>query len=108
MAMPLDGWAFVAADSAGDPASMASLPIAFVVMLGVGVDVHDADQALFHWVANTDMRRDVMTDEAMVFDARPKTPGDGPIRAWPPLIEMSDEVLARVQKRWGEYGIDVD
>jgi 4-hydroxy-3-polyprenylbenzoate decarboxylase len=32
-------------------------------------------------------------------------PEEGHPRAWPPDIEMSDEIKAQVTQRWAEYGI---
>ncbi len=64
----------------------------FIVLLGVDVDIHNADEALFHFVANMDPGRDrVDLPGAMLFDARPKKAGVGlsgaPVRDWPPMIE---------------------
>jgi 3-polyprenyl-4-hydroxybenzoate decarboxylase len=82
----------------------------FVVVLGREVDIHDADKALFHWVANADFGRDML--HAIVpgsarcggrlgFDATPKHAGDEangePVRAWPPVLAMDREVLHRVE-----------
>jgi hypothetical protein len=45
----------------------------------------------------------------MAFDATPKLPGDvangQPVRAWPPILKMSEEIRALVEKRWAEYGL---
>jgi len=100
---------------AGDSPSLLDLT-AFAVVVGPGVDVSDPDETLFHWVANADMGRDALVLKRrvegagmMLFDATPKTRGSRrgkPVRPWPPLIRMSDEVLERVEQRWGEYGIE--
>ena len=88
---------------------------AFVVVVGQNADVTNIDDVLFHWCANCDAERDgvlLRADEGvgrLAFDATPKAPGDGteaqPVRAWPPIIRMSDEIKQRVADRWGEYGI---
>ncbi len=66
--------------------------VAFVVVVGAEVDVRNSDEALFHWLANIDPGRDRHDfDGGMLFDARPKAPGQSAngvrIREWPPLIE---------------------
>ena len=38
-------------------------------------------------------------------DATRKGPGEGYHRGWPPDIEMSPEIKALVDRRWGEYGL---
>ena len=43
----------------------------------------------------------------MGIDATHKGPQEG-TREWPPEIEMSDEVIALVDRRWEEYGITFD
>ncbi len=91
-----------------------SRPPAYTVVVGRGVDPADTDAVLFHWAANFDASRDMATWRAgafgmAAFDATPKAPGDEhngePVRDWPPVLEMSREVLERVGSRWGEYGL---
>jgi hypothetical protein len=45
----------------------------------------------------------------IAFDATPKLPGDEhngqPIRDWPPILRMSDDVRQRVESRWTEFGL---
>jgi 3-polyprenyl-4-hydroxybenzoate decarboxylase len=45
----------------------------------------------------------------VAFDATAKRAGDErngyPVRAWPPILKMSEDVVANVEKRWAEYGI---
>lgn len=91
----------------------ASLP-PFVIVLGPGVDVQKTDEALFHWCAHSDAGRDsvrigVGDCAVLAFDATPKVPGDEangePVRPWPPVLEVSAEIQARVRARWGEYGL---
>ena len=62
------------------------------ILLSAGVNIHNPDEALFHWLANCDPGRDRREyPGGMLFDARRKTPGAGPtsepVRDWPPLIE---------------------
>lgn len=84
----------------------------FVIVLGHEADLDDIDDALFHWCANASHDRDLLfsADRSRIaFDATPKQPGDGhagcPVREWPPIIRMSDEMIERVTKRWPEYGL---
>ena len=84
----------------------------FVVVVGPEADVADADDALFHWLANADASRDAtIRDGTIAFDAMPKSPDDSGtedrpgVREWPPLIRMSDDVRARVDERWADYGV---
>jgi 4-hydroxy-3-polyprenylbenzoate decarboxylase len=85
--------------------------------------VHDYAQVLFYVGANVDPKRDVVITEGPLdhldhaptlqfvggkigIDATAKGPLEG-TREWPPEIEMSDEVRALVDRRWGEYGLDL-
>lgn len=124
------GWLFVAIDKkqAGDgaraaervEAAMRGAPggPAYIVILSDAVNIADVDEAMFHWCANCDVGRDSFAstgnastgnDSGMIiFDATPKVPGDErngkPVRPWPPLLRMSEEVIAKVRSRWREYG----
>ncbi|QYK48915.1 MAG: UbiD family decarboxylase [Phycisphaeraceae bacterium] len=82
----------------------------FVVVLGRDVDIHDPDKALFHWVANADAGRDMIHVKTacsaqdggrLGFDATPKRAGDEangePVRAWPPVLTMDQEVQSRIE-----------
>ncbi len=89
-------------------------PPAYTIVLGRGVDIADTDVVLFNWVANFDASRDLETWREgpfgyAAFDSTPKTSADAyngePVREWPPVLAMSDEVLARVESRWSEYGL---
>ena len=40
-------------------------------------------------------------------DATHKGPAEG-TREWPPEIEMTPDVKGLVERRWSEYGIDLD
>jgi 4-hydroxy-3-polyprenylbenzoate decarboxylase len=84
----------------------------FVIVVGEGVDVRDLDAALFHWLANSDAGRDSYTlcgGEMLGYDATPKVAGDErdgrPVRPWPPILAMSEEVKAKVESRRGELGL---
>jgi 4-hydroxy-3-polyprenylbenzoate decarboxylase len=95
-----------------------------VVVVDEWVDVHDYEQVFFRVGANVDPARDVLLSEGPLdhldhaptrqfyggkigIDATHKGPAEG-TREWPPEIEMTDEVKALVDRRWAEYGIDLD
>jgi 4-hydroxy-3-polyprenylbenzoate decarboxylase len=95
-----------------------------VVVLDEWVDVHDYEEVFFRVTANVDPKRDVMISEGPLdhldhaptlqfyggklgIDATHKGPAEG-TREWPPEIVMSDEVKALVDRRWAEYGIELD
>lgn len=70
----------------------------------------DLDHALFHWLAHSSPDRDRHVSKCgrrIAFDATPKMAGDEhlglPVRSWPPMLKMSDEIRDRVERRWGEY-----
>jgi 4-hydroxy-3-polyprenylbenzoate decarboxylase len=92
-----------------------------VVVVDADVDVHDYGEVFFRVCANVDPKRDVVLadgpldqlDHAAVlpsfggkigFDATAKGPDEG-AREWPPEIEMTDDVKARVDARWAELGL---
>jgi 4-hydroxy-3-polyprenylbenzoate decarboxylase len=92
-----------------------------VVVVDEHVDVHDYEQVLFYAGANVDPKRDVIVSEGPLdhldhaperqffggklgIDATAKWPEEG-ARPWPEEIAMSDEIRARVDVRWQEYGI---
>ncbi len=94
-----------------------------VVVVDEWVDVHDYDEVFFRVCANTDPKRDVLICEGPLdqldhsptleslggklgIDATHKGPAEG-ARPWPEEIRMSDEIRARVDERWQEYGIDL-
>jgi 4-hydroxy-3-polyprenylbenzoate decarboxylase len=95
-----------------------------IVVVDAHVDVHDYAQVFFYVGANVDPKRDVLISEGPTdhldhaptlqfvggkigVDATAKGPLEG-TREWPPEIEMSDEIRALVDRRWGEYGIELD
>ncbi len=92
-----------------------------VVVVDEHVDVHDYQQVFFYACANVDPQRDLelasgpidQLDHATTLqsfggklgiDATAKGPDEG-AREWPPEIEMSPEIRARVDARWNELGI---
>ncbi len=92
-----------------------------VVVVDEHVDVHDYGQVFFYVCANVDPKRDILLSEGPIdqldhattlqsyggkigFDATAKGPAEG-AREWPPEIEMSAEIRARVDARWAELGI---
>jgi 4-hydroxy-3-polyprenylbenzoate decarboxylase len=95
-----------------------------VVVVDEHVNVHDYEEVFFRVGANVDPQRDVMLTEGPLdhldhaptrqfyggkigIDATHKGPTEG-TREWPPEIEMTEEVKALVDRRWSEYGIDLD
>ncbi|HNQ89874.1 MAG TPA: UbiD family decarboxylase [Verrucomicrobiota bacterium] len=91
----------------------------YIVVVDDDVDVHNLEEVLFHWCANTDPQRDAVftrgpadvLDHAMAvpgigtklgFDATRKLPGEGFPRAWPPLVRMDPAVRARIEKLWAD------
>ncbi len=95
-----------------------------VVVVDEWVNVHDYEEVMFRVGANVDPRRDVLLTEGPLdhldhaperqfyggkigIDATHKTPAEG-AREWPQEIEMSDEIKTLVDRRWSEYGIDLE
>jgi len=97
----------------------------FIVVVDDDVNVHDHDEVWFHVCANVDPGRDLeivngpldILDHAaprhgaghkMGIDATRKIAGEevngNPIRDWPPILSMSDDIKKRVDERWGELG----
>ena len=92
-----------------------------VVVVDEHVDVHDYEQVFFYLCANVDPARDIVLSEGPIdqldhattiqayggkigIDATAKGPDEGR-REWPPEIEMSAEIRARVDARWAELGL---
>jgi len=75
----------------------------FVAVMGRDVDIHDPQEAMFHWVANCDFLRDGQWDQTngdrVGFDSTPKTASDScknqPVRAWPTVLTMDEGVIDR-------------
>jgi len=111
-----NSWEFVAVEDRSAGAGMRAIealwserPVEFVIAVDASVDVNDRDAVLFQWTANFDPGRDMIRDGNKVgFDATPKVSGDArngqPVRDYPPILKMSDEIRDRVTKRWAEYG----
>jgi 4-hydroxy-3-polyprenylbenzoate decarboxylase len=95
-----------------------------VVVVDEHVNVHDYAEVFFYVGANVDPGRDVLISEGPLdhldhapthqffggklgIDATAKGPDEG-TRPWPEEIEMSDEIRALVDRRWGEYEIGID
>jgi 4-hydroxy-3-polyprenylbenzoate decarboxylase len=95
-----------------------------IVVVDEWVDVHDYAEVLFTVGANVDPKRDVLLTEGPLdhldhapsqqfyggklgIDATHKGPLEG-TREWPELIQMTDEMKNHVDRRWGEYGIDLE
>lgn len=94
-----------------------------VVVVDEAVDVHDYESVFFHVCANVDPKRDALLSEGPLdqldhaaarhcyggklgIDATHKWESEG-ARPWPDRVLMSDEVCALVDRRWGEYGIEL-
>lgn len=84
----------------------------WTILVGPDADLSDIDGTLFHWMANYAPDRDrhlSVCGRRVAFDATPKLPGDEahgqPVREFPPLLRMSDDIHARVSARWSEYGL---
>ncbi len=93
-----------------------------VVVVDHDVDVQNISEVAFHAFSNVDVGRDMLVTDGPVdaldhaapyfaygskvgFDATRKWLGEGVVREWPDAAVMSDEVKARVDARWGEFGI---
>ena len=97
-----------------------------IVVVDADVNVHDYEEVMFHVCANSDPGRDLeivngpldILDHAaprlgaghkLGIDATRKIKGEEvnghPVRDWPPILEMSDDVVSQVTTRWKEYGL---
>jgi 4-hydroxy-3-polyprenylbenzoate decarboxylase len=100
-AMPVPGWLFIATEERGEALEavwqrvLAAIgdAVPFVVFLGQGVNVHNLDEAMFHFLANSDPGRDGLPVgdglRVRAWDATPKETGalrGQAVRAWPPVI----------------------
>ncbi|MFQ5430265.1 MAG: UbiD family decarboxylase [Phycisphaerae bacterium] len=94
----------------------------FIIIVDEEVNVHDEQTVMFHVGANVDPRRDTFIVDGPLdildhaaphmgagskigIDATRKIPGEGHVRDWPVPLEMDDEIMARVEARWAEYGL---
>jgi 4-hydroxy-3-polyprenylbenzoate decarboxylase len=97
-----------------------------IVVVDDDVNVHDYEEVMFHVCANSDPGRDLeivngpldILDHAsprlgaghkLGIDATRKIKGEEvngqAVRDWPPILEMSDEIISKVTQRWKEYGL---
>jgi 3-polyprenyl-4-hydroxybenzoate decarboxylase len=86
-----------------------SLPWDFVLLTDDEADLRDVDAVLFRWCANSDPGRDLIRrGTCIAFDATTKPAGTAinghPVRDFPPVLMMDEEIEARVTRRWSEYG----
>ena len=94
-----------------------------IVIFDEDVDVQNEQEALFHMFGNVDWSRDVIIQDGPVdaldhasynfafggkigIDATRKLPAEGYARDWPELVRMSDDIKARVTRRWKLYGLE--
>ncbi len=92
-----------------------------IVVLDHNVDIHNLSDVAWRALGNTDWRRDIEilggpinpydTDAKQSrgqigIDATSKSAADGHPRGWPEEIFMSPEIVARVNERWAEYGVE--
>ncbi len=92
-----------------------------VIVVDDDCDVHDYHEVAFRAFGNVDYARDLLLTEGPVdhldhasyqqfwggkagIDATRKLPSEGYHRGWPEAMTMAPEVVARVDKRWKEYG----
>src|SRR5438270_463680 len=95
-----------------------------IVVVAEHDNVHDYEEVFFYVGANVDPARDLVLSQGPLdhldhaplvenlggkigIDATHKLPEEG-ARPWPQEIEMSAEVKELVDRRWAEYGIDLD
>lgn len=95
----------------------------FIVVVDDNVNVQNVSEVMWKVFNNVDPRRDTtITDgplevldhsaplavfgSKMGIDATRKWKEEGHPREWPEDIEMSPEVVALVNKKWGEYGVE--
>ncbi len=104
------GWKAIEAMDAALERMGAAPP--FAVVVSEGVDISAWDEAMFHWCASSDPGRDrtlIAGRRTCVFDATGKDPSPSvwgyPVREYPPLLCMPEEVVRRVDARWKEFGL---
>ncbi len=79
-----------------------------LVAFDTAVNIRRIEPALFHLCANADFHRDVVRrGRRLGIDATRKARGVSsrgePVRDYPPLIAMTDEIKSLVDRRWAEY-----
>jgi len=94
-----------------------------IIIVDENVNPHDLSTVAWKVFNNIDAKRDLIisagpldaldhaSDTAFYghrvgIDATKKWPSEGHKRPWPDDIEMSDDIVSKVDKRWKEYGID--
>ncbi len=91
-----------------------------LVAVDANVDVCDVRDVAWRVLGNVDWRRDMQVSGGgidhfadddgprgqIALDATTKGPAEGHPRGWPEEIEMSAEIVQRVNERWASYGID--
>jgi len=94
-----------------------------IVVVDAEVDVHDYGQVAWRVFNNVDWRRDVVVTEGPLdvldhsapqplwgakigIDATSKGAGEGHDREWPPDVEMSADIKARIDELWPSLGLD--
>ncbi|MFO0858848.1 MAG: UbiD family decarboxylase [Phycisphaerales bacterium] len=95
----------------GDIPNHTQLP-RYIIVVDRSADISNFDDVLFHWLAHSSHDRDQtlsICGRRIAYDATPKLPGDErnsqPVRNWPPLLRISDEIRTRIESRWREYGL---
>jgi 4-hydroxy-3-polyprenylbenzoate decarboxylase len=93
-----------------------------IVVVSEHVNVHDLSEVAWRATGNIDPKRDLVLlegpmddlDHAAVrhrfggklgVDATEKGPLDDIVQTWPDEIRMTDEIRARVTRRWKDYGL---
>ncbi len=93
----------------------------FIAVFDKDLDLNDSKAVVWKLLSNADPNRDVIFSEGpldaldhsapypnfggkMGIDATRKTREEGMGREWPEEIEMSEDIVALVDKRWQEYG----
>src|SRR6478609_9028539 len=93
-----------------------------VVVVDKDVDVHDHADVAWRAFGNVDYAHDVLITQGAVdhldhssyqqfwggnagIDATRKLPEEGYTREWPPVIVQDEDVVAKVTRRWSEYGL---
>ena len=86
----------------------------FIIAIPGDADPSDLEFSLFHWISGCDPGRDLVQHGARIgFDATTKIPGEDdrkgmPVRDYPPILRMDQEIVARVDERWQSYGFSGD
>lgn len=111
-AMPVPGWLFIATEQRGEALEAVwqrvreaiGDAVPYVLFVGEGVNVNNADETMFHFLANCDPGRDALpTNEGQrvrAWDATPKSAGTlrgMAVRAWPPVIRSEATTADRTR-----------